>query len=79
VISYEFFIQTEKKNIDFINKIIEAYEGIGIVRTLDPKEGTIKIISIDIYKEFIREILADFEKNNVKAEILKEGPWAGVL
>ena len=34
--SYEFFIESEKKHIDFINKIIEAYEGVGVVRTLDP-------------------------------------------
>ena len=33
--SYEFLIQSRKEDIDFINKVIEAYEGIGVVRTVD--------------------------------------------
>lgn len=77
--SYEFFIQTEKKNIDFINKIMEAYEGIGIVRTLDPKKGLIKIISIDIYNELVEKILEDLNDRGVSLKIIKQEPWKGEL
>ena len=34
--SYEFLIQSRKEDIDFINKVVEAYEGAGVVRTVDP-------------------------------------------
>lgn len=77
--SYEFFIQTERKHIDFINKIIEAYEGYGIVRTLDPKLGTIKIISTEFYKADVRAVIEDLDASGVYAKITEEGPWKGVL
>lgn len=77
--SYEYFIQTERKHIDFINKIIEAYEGIGIVRTLDPKAGTIKIITIDCYVDDVNAIIEDFNIRGIKAEIKKQAEWGGVL
>ncbi len=77
--SYEFFIESEKKHIDFINKIIEAYEGVGVVRTLDPKNGLLKIISTSDYADLVRGIVEDLDARGVTAKITKEGPWEGVL
>lgn len=77
--SYEFKIKSRKEDIDFINKIIEAYEEVGVVRTTNPQEGLITIISTTDYKDMAREIILDLGKNYVKAEILEEGPWQGVL
>ena len=77
--SYEFFIQTERKHIDFINKVIEAYEGLGIVRTLDAKLGTIKIISTEFYADDVRGVIEDLDKSGVYAKITYEGSWKGVL
>ncbi|MBZ4688051.1 MAG: hypothetical protein JG764_1684 [Clostridiales bacterium] len=36
-------IKVTPQDIDFINKIIEAYEGIALVSTVDAKEGILKI------------------------------------
>lgn len=77
--SYEFKIQSRKEDIDFINKIIEAYEEVGVVRTTDAQKGLITIISTEDYKDMARDIILDLGKNYVKAEILEEGPWQGVL
>lgn len=75
--SYEFFIQTKKEDIDFINKIMEAYEGIGVVRTNDPKKGLITIITTTDFKDIAKEIILDLGKNYVEIEILNEGLWNG--
>jgi len=77
--SYEFFIESEKKHIDFINKIIEAYEGVGVVRTLDPNKGLLTIISTSDYVDFVRDIIKDLDDRGVTAKITKEGPWEGKL
>lgn len=77
--SYEYFIQTEKKHIDFINKIMEAYEGLGIIRTLDANKGLIKIITIDTAKKDIDGIIEDLNRRDIKIEILEEGFWKGEL
>lgn len=77
--SYEFYINTEKKDIDFINKVIEAYEGIGVVRTLSAKDGKIKIITIDSYIDELKSIFKRLREYDVKLEIEKETYWEGVL
>lgn len=77
--SYEFKVQSRREDIDFINKIIEAYEEVGIVRTTEPKNAILTIISTSDYKDILKEIILDLDKNYVKAEIIEEGLWKGVL
>lgn len=77
--SYEFLIQSRKEDIDFINKIMEAYEGAGVVRTVDPQKGLINIITTYDFKDFVKFIIEDLNKGEVKAEIVEEGQWKGSL
>ena len=77
--SYEFKIQSRKEDIDFINKIIEAYEEVGVVRTTNAKLGLLTIVTTTDYKDLARKIIMDLNENYVKAEIIEEGPWQGFL
>ena len=77
--SYEFLIQSKREDIDFINKIVEAYEGAGVVRTLDSTNGIISVISTDDYKDMMREVLIDLGNRWVDLKIIEEGAWKGTL
>ena len=77
--SYEFIIQSKKEDIDFINKIVEAYEGAGVVRTLDSTNGIISVISTDDYKDMMREVLIDLGNRWVELKIIEEGAGKGTL
>ena len=77
--SYEFIIQSKKEDIDFINKIVEAYEGAGVVRTLDSTNGIISVISTDDYKDMMREVLIDLGNRWVDLKIIEDGAWKGTL
>ena len=77
--SYEFIIQSKKEDIDFINKIVEAYEGAGVVRTFDSTNGIISVISTDDYKDMMREVLIDLGNRWVDLKIIEEGAWKGTL
>ena len=77
--SYEFLIQSKREDIDFINKIVEAYEGAGVVRTLDPIKGIISVISTEDFKDFMRDVLIDLGKKWVDLKIIEEGAWKGTL
>lgn len=80
VSSYEFIIQSRKEDIDFINKIIEAYEGIGVVRTVDANNGVLNIISTIDFKDFVKSIIGDLDENyGIEAKIIEEGAWKGSL
>ncbi|NME36594.1 MULTISPECIES: DUF4911 domain-containing protein [Fusobacterium] len=77
--SYEFVVKSRREDIDFINKIIEAYEGLGVVRTTNPKEGLLTIITTDDFKDELKKIILDLGNKYVVAEILEEGKWKGQL
>ncbi|MEG0068227.1 DUF4911 domain-containing protein [Cetobacterium sp.] len=77
--SYEFKIKTKREDIDFINKIMEAYEGVGIVRTKNADAGDLTIVSTTDFKDDVRMIVEDLNSKWVKAEIIWEGPWSGEL
>lgn len=66
-------------DIDFINNIVEAYEGAGVVRTLDPIKGIISVISTDDFKDFMRDVLIDLGNKWVDLKIIEEGAWRGTL
>lgn len=77
--SWEYIVQTKKEHIDFINKIIEAYEGVGNVRTLDNQKGLIKIITNSYLIEEMDAIIKRLIENDIYIEILEKREWLGIL
>lgn len=77
--SWEYIIQTKRENIDFINKIVEAYDGLGNVRTLDNKNGLIKIITNSYLLEDVDKVLEKLQKKGIEIEIQDRREWLGVL
>ena len=77
--SWEYIIQTKKEHIDFINKIVEAYEGLGNVRTLDNQNGLIKILTNSYFIDEIDLVIERLKKNNIYIEILEKREWLGIL
>ena len=77
--SWEYIIQTKKEHIDFINKIVEAYDGLGNVRTLDNQAGLIKIITNSYLLEDMDKVIEKLRENGVFMEILEKREWLGIL
>lgn len=77
--SWEYIIQTKREHIDFINKIVEAYDGLGNVRTLDNKNGLIKIITNSYLLEDMDKVLEKLQKRGIEIEIQDRREWLGVL
>ena len=77
--SWEYIIQTKKEHIDFIDKIVEAYEGAGNVRTLDNKNGLVKIITNSYFLNDMDNILKRLREKDIFIEIIEKREWLGVL
>ena len=77
--SLEYIVQTRKEHIDFINKIIEAYDGLGNVRTLDNNKGLIKIITNSYFVEDMDKVIERLRKKDIYIEILEKREWLGIL
>ncbi len=77
--SWEYIIQTKREHIDFINKIVEAYEGVGNVRTLDNQNGLIKIITNSYLINEMDSIIERLREKEIKIDILEKREWLGIL
>ena len=77
--SWEYIIQTKKEHIYFINKIIEAYDGLGNVRTLDNQNGLIKILTNSYLVDDMDKAIETLKQKNIEIEILEKREWLGVL
>ncbi|WP_277284655.1 DUF4911 domain-containing protein [Sneathia sanguinegens] len=77
---YEYILEVGRENIDIINKITEAYEGIGNVRTIDKKKGLIKILTISYFLDDLDEMLEKIKKKfNINIKIVSKEEWQGVI
>lgn len=57
----EIFLKVNKEDINYINRIMEGYEYLGVVSTIDKKEGIIVIrTTTDMYDE-AKVILGNLE------------------
>ena len=79
ITSWEYIIQTKKEYIDFINKVIEAYDGLGNVRTLDNQSGLIKILTNSYLLNDMDNAIETLKQKNIEIEILEKREWLGVL
>lgn len=77
--SWEYIIQTKKEHIDFINKIIEAYDGLGNVRTIDNQNGLIKILTNSCLLDDMDNAIETLRQKNIEIEVLEKREWLGVL
>lgn len=79
ITSWEYIIQTKKEYIDFINKVIEAYDGLGNVRTLDNQSGLIKILTNSYLLDDMDKAIETLKQKDIEMEVLEKREWLGVL
>ena len=51
------YFKLDKKNISFMKFILEAYDGMAVMRTLDPGEGVVELMIAPNFEREVGEIL----------------------
>ena len=54
----EIYLEVQPKDIAYIKFIIESYEILGIMRTVDPAEAIIVVLAVPDTMDLTREVLA---------------------
>jgi len=60
------------KDVIYINAIIDSYEGVAIIRTIDPKKGLVVAYTNDFMKKYFYEILNDLKNEGVEIFDIQE-------
>jgi hypothetical protein len=53
----EIFLRVRRADIAYIKFIVESYEGVGLLRTIDPHAATIVIIAVPDFADTARRIV----------------------
>lgn len=53
----QILIRVQSRDIDYINKIIEAYEGLGLVHTVNRREGIVAVHVTEDTQNDVKDIL----------------------
>jgi len=61
-------LTTDKKFVILLNSIIDSYEGIGIVRTVDASSGSVVIYATDSTYRTVLDVLNVLKRDGVKIE-----------
>lgn len=61
----------KKKDVLILNSFIDAYEGIGIVRTVDAAAGLVIIYATDATYKIVLKVLDDLIKDGIRIENIK--------
>lgn len=62
----------EKRAISFFRFILEAYEGIGVIETLDAQNGIIALHIAPGCEEMVRGILKDLGRSHIIEPVLDQ-------
>lgn len=55
-------VKTEKKHIAYVNFIVEAYDGMAVIRTADPQAGLLEVLVSPDFEADFRELAANLGK-----------------
>lgn len=58
----------KKQDVLLVNSIMDSHEGIGLVRTVDAKQGAMVVYSTDDQYEVVLKVLEDLKKNGMVIE-----------
>ena len=53
------FLQIPPREIAYLNFVLDSYEGVASMRTVDPRAGIVELMVSPSYQEEIKEILKD--------------------
>jgi hypothetical protein len=78
-----FVAATDPKEIGYINSIIEGYEGMGLVRTRDERQGIIEFWVapdfIDLFHQVFQSLRTELPITLVNTESANHGPTSSNL
>jgi len=58
-------LKVEKKDIDYIRNTLESYDGMALVRTIDPSEALIEVYIAPKCEVFVKELIESLRKEGL--------------
>ncbi len=66
----EIYLRIQREDVALIKFVLESYEGIGIVRTIDRKKATVVVLAMPDLIDHVRAVLESLREHMDWYEIL---------
>ena len=63
MLTSEYIFRVVREEINYIRTIVESYDGMAVVRTIDPREALISVMIAPGCEELVIELLDDLRNN----------------
>lgn len=70
--SYKIKFRVDIKNMIYINAVIDSYDGIGIIRTIDSKNGLVAVYTSERQKVNLYDVLNALKSEGVNITDISE-------
>lgn len=70
--SYKIKFRVDIKNMIYINAVIDSYDGIGIIRTIDSKNGLVAVYTSEGQKVNLYDVLNALKSEGVNITDISE-------
>lgn len=70
--SYKIKFKVDIRNMIYINAVIDSYEGVGIVRTIDSKKGLVAVYASEMQKKTLYEVLDALRDEGIQLSDISE-------
>lgn len=70
--SYKIKFRVDIKNMVYINAVIDSYDGIGIIRTIDRKNGLVAVYTSEGQKVHLYDVLNALKSEGVNITDISE-------
>ncbi len=67
----EIYLEIRPQDIAYIKFILESYEGVGMIRTVDRKKAVIVLMVVDDFSSIAQDLLASLKKEIPLKEIAR--------
>lgn len=67
----EIYLEIRPEDIAYIKFILESYEGVGMIRTVDRHKAVIVFLVVEDFSSIARDLLASLEKEIPLKEIVR--------
>ncbi len=67
------YFRVKRKDIAYFKFIIESYEGMAVVRTLDPKEAVVELMVAPGWESDLGRLVDDLQKEIPVEEVSRSG------
>lgn len=75
--SLEYIVKIDKQDRDFVNRVLEVFEDVAVMRTIKRFDETQQILTNEYNCELLEELIEYISNYGINISVISKGKWEG--